>query len=431
MALFKLNRTQVLFTAILALSALLGSLYILCVPPGLPYDEPAHFANVRYYATHLHLPLIGAPETSYEAYQSPLYYVLAVPLDRLARPFGVRAEFYLLRMAGLLLLAPLGVFAYRIADRVFGGKPTLALLATAFVCLNPALLAIAASIQNDMLAIVLACCVLDAVGRYVQDQALTTRSAIYLGVLISLAMLAKMSVLFLPIPIAWFVWSRHGRASVRYMIVLLGSVALATGWWFVRNKMLYGDFMGVHAMQKLVGQDHPGTIALWQPEILVPYLRNFLAHSWLPVDYFRSVVKSSLWERSIVLASTVVAGFGWWLAGRDPQSKVSERSYAYRKFLFLAYGVCFGIYIYTYVCVNPYPPRVLYPMFIVYAIYYAFGLRYIFQRYAAPQGRAAVGVFSILLLLLSMSICRKAKAYHDIDFLPLVNQAVTQTAQRP
>ncbi len=414
------DRTHKILVAIIALSVLLGAVYAFCVPPGLPYDEPAHFYTVRYYATHLRLPALNEPGANYEAYQAPLYYSAAAVLDRLAQPLGIRAEFYLIRFSGLLLLVPLGLFAFRVSSRAFGKDSTLSLLATAFICLNPALLAIASSIQNDMLAIVLSFWILDAVGRYVQDSTLTTQSALRLGALIAVAMLTKMSVVFFPIPIAWFVWTRFGREAIRYMAIVMGTILLCTCWWFFRNKMLYGDITGVKAMLKSVGQ-HTPHIALWKPSILIPYLRNFLAYSWLPVDYFRSLIKSSLWERSIVFISTLGAIAGWWLAGKEPRSSVTESAHAYRRFLFVAYGVCFVIYFYTYLTQNPFPPRVLYPMFVAYALFYSFGLCHVFRRFAAPQRRIAIGVFGVLLIVLCFAMCRKANAYRTNDFMPEVH----------
>jgi hypothetical protein len=427
---FELQRPQLILIAIVTLSVLLGGGYVFSVPPGLPYDEPPHFNTVRYYATNVRLPVLGAPGTNYEAYQAPLYYALLAPLDRLVRPLGLRTEFYVLRSVGLLLLAPLGFFAYRVTKRVFGNESTLALLATAFVCLNPALLGIASSIQNDMLSIVLSFWILDAVGRYVQDDPLTTRSALQLGLLISVAMLTKMSVVFFPIPIGWFVWSRHGKKSAPYIAAMMGVIALCTGWWFARNKMLYGDLMGVTAMLKYVGQSPPH-ISLWKPVVLIPYLRNFLAYTWLPIDYFRSLIKSDLWERSIIMSSTLFAVAGWWIARKDAVHRTSEKQDDYRRFLFLAYGVCFAIYFYTYVTKNPYPPRVLYPMFLVYAVFYAYGLCRLFRRYTPPNVRLAVGAFSLLLVMLCFAMCRKANGYRTIDFLPEVNhyQITAQSAR--
>lgn len=420
MARNKLNHIQVILFAIIAVSVCLGSIYVCCVPAGLPYDEPPHFETVRYYATHLRLPVLNTPGTNYEAYQAPLYYTLAAIPDRLVRPLGLSTEFYSLRLLGLALLIPLGYLAFRVTSRVFGSDKRLALLATAFICLNPALLGIASSIQNDMLSIVLSLWILDFVGRHVQDSELSYETALQLGVLISLAMLTKMSVIFFSAPIAWFVWKRHGRAGFRYLAIMVVTIALCTGWWFLRNKTLYGDLMGVNAMQKSVGQAPPH-IALWKPALLKPYLRNFLAYAWVPCDYFRSLVKSSLWERSIVFLATGVAASGWWLARKDPRSRLSKRSYDFRQFLFVSYGICFAIYFYTYITRNPYPPRVLYPMFVVYAVFYAHGLGHLFRRYAEKNMRTALGLFVAALLLLSVSMCYKARSCRAIDLMPEIN----------
>ena len=47
------------------------------VPPGLPYDEPAHWSTVLYYAREHRLPVLGDPGVAYEAQMGPVYYALA------------------------------------------------------------------------------------------------------------------------------------------------------------------------------------------------------------------------------------------------------------------------------------------------------------------------------------------------------------------
>ena len=55
----------------------LGVLFALRVPLGLPYDEPAHWETVLFYATEHRLPVLGERGAPYEAQLGPVYYALA------------------------------------------------------------------------------------------------------------------------------------------------------------------------------------------------------------------------------------------------------------------------------------------------------------------------------------------------------------------
>ena len=61
---------------LLLVSAALGVLYLVAMPPGLPYDEPSHWLNVQYYLEHRRLPVVGDPGVTYEAQMGPVAYVL-------------------------------------------------------------------------------------------------------------------------------------------------------------------------------------------------------------------------------------------------------------------------------------------------------------------------------------------------------------------
>ena len=159
------------------------------VPPGLPYDEPAHHDNVAFYAAEGRLPVLGQPGVEYEAQMGPVYYVIGALLLRLTgtgdAPF---AALELLRLAGLALVPVLGWLTYRLA-RDLGARDGSAALASGLLVLNPTLLAVAASVQNDYLCLVVA-----AVAALVALPALRrggTRRSLVVGALVGLAVLVK------------------------------------------------------------------------------------------------------------------------------------------------------------------------------------------------------------------------------------------------
>ena len=42
-------------------TGVLGAVYVVAMPPGLPYDEPSHWLNVQFYLEHHRLPVVAAP----------------------------------------------------------------------------------------------------------------------------------------------------------------------------------------------------------------------------------------------------------------------------------------------------------------------------------------------------------------------------------
>ena len=133
--------------------------YVFVIRPGLPADEPSHWLNVLFYARHWRLPLPGDRGVTYEARQPPLAYAAAalVYVGVHAVTGSLRAGFYGVRLLGALEIGAASWLAWRVAQRAVGANrgPGLA-VAAVVVVLNPMLLAMGTSVQNDGLALELA-----------------------------------------------------------------------------------------------------------------------------------------------------------------------------------------------------------------------------------------------------------------------------------
>ncbi|MBC7224811.1 MAG: glycosyltransferase family 39 protein, partial [Anaerolineae bacterium] len=146
-----------------------GVLYAALSPAWQAPDEPAHYNYIRHLAQgdglpillpgdypHQYLEAIKArrfpPDMPiaplrYEFHQPPLYYLLAWPVYRLSG-----GALLPLRLCSVVLGAVLLWVVWRLAGEVAPGCPALRLTAVAFVAFLPMHVAMAASVNNDILA---------------------------------------------------------------------------------------------------------------------------------------------------------------------------------------------------------------------------------------------------------------------------------------
>ncbi len=195
--------------SLMAMAAVLGAAAALMVPAGLPYDEPSHWSTVMYFAERWTLPVLGAPGVTYEGQQTPLYYIIAAALA------GVTADsaFMAVRLFGVLGHALLvGLTAVILRETVRDGN-LVVIAGAAFIALNPMLIVMSASVQNDTWALVWGLAAI-AVVLLTRATNRTWVSGILVGILASLSILTKLSMAPLAIAIvAAYVIRRQIRAS--------------------------------------------------------------------------------------------------------------------------------------------------------------------------------------------------------------------------
>lgn len=293
-------RTPVALVATVAV--LLGVMYAVMVPAGLPYDEPSHWANVVFLVDHGRLFDLRSAGVSYEAQQGPLAYLAYAAPAGFARLLGLSGStaFTISRLVGLVGLVALVLVMNKLLRRVVPHHPATALVATAVVCLNPMVVAMAASIQNDVLSLVLA---VAAMAVATDPRQLDRRRAVLLGVLSGAAVLAKITVAPALLVVAVVLLARRTPLP-RLLSALFAAVAIS-GWWFVRNLLLYSDLTGVAGVRALGFSFPPAPVrGLGGVKDLVSEMVTYL---WVPTEYFRNAIHLPPPVR--VLVAVVTFGF--------------------------------------------------------------------------------------------------------------------------
>jgi hypothetical protein len=273
---------------IIGLYFLLGAVYGVLAPALEKPDEEWHYAYVRHLVQQGTLPPITTEESRnpalQEAGQPPLFYATAAGVARFLRldlrtpplnrnPYwayptrgtindnknrfihrpdewrdpALRALFSL-RLLSLVLGVGAVISAYGLA-RAVGASTAVALAAAAFIATVPQYLFIAGSVSNDALVTALTGAALWALVVALRDERRVWPWLIF-GLLAGLASLTKVSALLLPLlgvamAVIAAIRRRDGRIAAMGVVASLGGLLICTGWWYVRNTMLYGDPLGL------------------------------------------------------------------------------------------------------------------------------------------------------------------------------------------
>jgi 4-amino-4-deoxy-L-arabinose transferase-like glycosyltransferase len=311
-------------------------------------DELRHVRYVRHIVTYRNLPVqtSGAPRA--QSHHPPLYYALGalvscwVPVEQDVyyqppeNPFwayrywevgsdnknqyvhgpdehfpfgGITLAVYLVRWMTVLIGAGVVWLTHRIGLKVFPDQPALALGVAALVAFNPQFLYLSGAVNNDVPAALWGPAVLLVCVRVVEEGP-RTRTDVVLGVLFGLALLTKIHlvVLLVPIELAYGLTlrqERDGRAFLRANLIILGLAVLISGWWFGRNQILYGDPLGVGAHGQLWNSRSPSE-GWWAIEQELPYLWSSL---WGRLGYGQVVMPQVVYHGLLIFTVFALAGY--------------------------------------------------------------------------------------------------------------------------
>jgi 4-amino-4-deoxy-L-arabinose transferase-like glycosyltransferase len=248
----------------------LAGLYAVRTPDWQAPDEPAHFNYVRQIADEGRLPVIAPGDwqqdyqealkasgfdpalldrldtIQYEDHQPPLYYLLQTPVYALSG-----GDLLALRLISVLLGAGVVIGGWAVIRAVLPGQASLALAGAGFVAFLPQRLSIAASVNNDALAELVAALTLWAAVAYLRGMRRIHPAT--LGALAGVALVTKTTIYFLAglvVLVVLLRWRRERwplRAAAAHLAAVTVPALLIGGVWWGRNLHVYGgtDFIGL------------------------------------------------------------------------------------------------------------------------------------------------------------------------------------------
>jgi hypothetical protein len=245
------------------------------------------------------------------------------------------------------------------------------------------------------------------------------RTDVALGILYGLALLTKLHLLALAVPIglayAFVGWrSRSWQPLLRAGAVVLLLAALLSGWWFWRNYVLYGDPTGITRVNELwAGRSPAGN--WWALRQGLPYLWSSL---WGRFGYGQVPLHRGVYTG--VLASCLFALTGCLI----PRANVLRRP----TLLGLAITpLVYFIVVCYYILIQPAGAmgRFLFPALPAFAFLVAFGLSQFFPRrltdvvgLGVTVGMAALAIYALVGVLQPAFGRPRRLTQSEIDSVP-------------
>ncbi|MCR4407466.1 MAG: glycosyltransferase family 39 protein [Anaerolineae bacterium] len=307
-----LNRHRSLIV-IIVLFLVLATTYSVVTPIFEASDELWHYPMVKYIADHWSLPVQDPQNVGpwrQEGSQPPLYYIigalatawidtsdmaevrwlnphvdngiitedgntnLVIHSSREAFPWrGTVLAVHVIRLLSVLMGAGTVLLTYLTAKELLPHREEVALGAAAITAFNPMFCFISGSVNNDNLTMTLCAAALFQLLRLVKVQipnlqpptsnfqppTSNLQSQTLLGIVLGLAVLTKESALgLLPLTalaISYVAWRwRSWRVFLVGGIITAGLVILIAGWWYWRNQVLYGDWLGLETFIAILGK---------------------------------------------------------------------------------------------------------------------------------------------------------------------------------
>jgi len=296
---------------VVVLHVALATTYSLVTPIMEASDELWHYPMVKYIADRRRLPVQDPANVGpwrQEGSQAPLYYLLSAALTawidtsdmpevRRINPHadsgivtadgninlivhtdaerfpwrGTTLAIHLIRLMSVCMSAGTVYLTYRLVTELWPERHGLGVAAAAITAFNPMFCFIGGAVNNDNLATLLSALGLWLLVRQVRVHDVGTGSppqswwgdCVVLGCTLGAAVLTKSQALgLLPLTalaVTWVAWRRRSwHMWVSGAAITAGLVAVISGWWFVRNAILYeGDWMGIERFIQILGYRVP------------------------------------------------------------------------------------------------------------------------------------------------------------------------------
>ena len=327
--LFIRRPTTLALVAIVLLYLALALTYSILTPAGEANDEIDHVQYIEHIARTGTIPRISLTN-GHESHQPPLYYLVAAAWQDLLQihPFNFAPPLSSSTRAGPNLKlshrytaqeheAAVAIHELRLLSILFGlatvvltfvagmlatKKASISLMAAAAVALVPKQLLVSSMVTNDSLVIALGSLSLVLLLKWIrlepERQGRGHWLSAVLGISLGAAALAKFSSLPLTgitvLIVVGVSAVRARRAGLLHLldpVILTASFLVISGWWFIRNNDLYGQYLAQNVSNSYLKPFLPSLVSP------VPWLNSQRFLHFVPSQLFGSAWYDGDWNQ--------------------------------------------------------------------------------------------------------------------------------------
>jgi len=279
--------------------------------------------------------------------------------------------FYCIRAFSILLSLLNLFFIIKIA-RLFFKEHALIIFTCFFVATLPQFIFISAVINNDNLANLLSTiCIYLIMKNSIKDS--SKSDYIYLGILIGVGILAKKTLLFI-IPaflliesLKFITYKTNKKQILIGTFLTITFIFLISSWYFIRNKLIYGDFMAnqmeLDTLRALINEK-----SLFSMYFITPFFPSFIRSFIGALGWMNLILPIYIYAFYILLFIISLFGF----AKNGIKRLISNNLVVYIMILILG---CLSGIIYFNLTYNQSQGRYIFPVISVISILFTFGLQ--------------------------------------------------------
>jgi len=297
------------------------AIWQISIPGGLHApDEHAHFGMMNFIASTGRLPIAGETLLKQSIGDYSWYYGALPPAPYIVGAIGIFVGkllqanntelLYFARVMSSLSGIGVAILAYFTLVLLFPKKKGIAFVLPVLILTNPQSSFIYSYANNDAFTSFATTFVFYLLVRGYKT-GWTKKLAIVLGIALGVCMLSKYNaypIIFIAMLLYFLQFRRNYKVGWKYFSVTLIMGALISGWWFIRNALLYhGDFLGLKTSKLTSTVGYFGQ--RWSLIAFLnntPFLEDTFRSSWGVFDYMSIWLSSNYY---LIVASILAFSF--------------------------------------------------------------------------------------------------------------------------
>lgn len=238
------------------------------LPFNMAPDECLHLETAKFFQTQKRLPVVGSEEITFinragcvgATYISTpfLNYIVAAIFMNSKGLVDIERDYLAARFSSLFFGAIFVIFLYLFLSKFFAKNRLVAISSLFSIFLIPQVTYIFSYLNHEAYSLATSSFLFFISYHFYtlpKEKLKKVQNFVFLGFAVSLQLFSKSNfylLLLVPLVILLFKLWQIKKLYLKNLFILLGIVFILSGWFFLRNYLLYKDFLGVRTYQSIV-----------------------------------------------------------------------------------------------------------------------------------------------------------------------------------